>query len=364
MKDICGLWKKAADKCGLPFGLSEHLGATFSWWAVNKGADQYGPYAGVPYDGNDPAYRDYYMDNYEHLNKKDPGAFAWYTANSKHHEYWLSVMKEIIDLFKPEFLYTDGVLPFAYQRSGHIEYAAPDTDPAYKYGLEAVSYLYNKSIEKHGENRAVFLQKDRRPEIYSVGILDIEKSQLPEINPRPWHTDTCIGNWFYDARQQFKRPGHIIEMLIDIEYKNGTMLINILQKPDGSIDEEAAYILAEMNSWISICGEGIYETRPWRISSEGYSSILIEGFREEAVPWTETDFRFTSKGKTVYAFIMKAPESRTLAIRSFKPEEKITAVKLLGEGPVPFSQNFGILSVKLPDKLPTAYTNCLAVELA
>jgi alpha-L-fucosidase len=32
MKDICGLWKVAADKEGLPFGLTEHLGATFSWW--------------------------------------------------------------------------------------------------------------------------------------------------------------------------------------------------------------------------------------------------------------------------------------------------------------------------------------------
>ena len=34
-KDICGMWKAAADKRGLPFGLTEHLGASFSWWRVN-----------------------------------------------------------------------------------------------------------------------------------------------------------------------------------------------------------------------------------------------------------------------------------------------------------------------------------------
>ena len=47
-KDILALWKKAADRLGMPFGISEHLGASFSWWRVNKGCDKQGPYAGDP----------------------------------------------------------------------------------------------------------------------------------------------------------------------------------------------------------------------------------------------------------------------------------------------------------------------------
>ena len=39
------------------------LGATFSWWYTNKGADTEGRHAGVPYDGKDPALRDFYLDN-------------------------------------------------------------------------------------------------------------------------------------------------------------------------------------------------------------------------------------------------------------------------------------------------------------
>lgn len=35
------------------------------------------------------------------------------------------------------------------------------------------------SVRKHGRNQAVYNQKDRRPDIYRVGVLDIEKSQLP-----------------------------------------------------------------------------------------------------------------------------------------------------------------------------------------
>ena len=33
------------------FGVSEHLGASFTWWQGNKGVDKEGPKAGVPYDG-------------------------------------------------------------------------------------------------------------------------------------------------------------------------------------------------------------------------------------------------------------------------------------------------------------------------
>jgi alpha-L-fucosidase len=364
MKDICGLWKRAADAFKMPFGLTEHLGATFSWWAVNKGADRFGPYAGVPYDGNDPEYRDFYLDNGEHYHGENPEKIDhWYTGNAKHHAYWLSVMKELIDRYTPDLLYSDGGLPFGGRDPAANSSTTPEADPDYAWGLEAVSYLYNKSIEAHGENRAIYTQKDRRPEVYGIGVLDIEKSQLPGIVPRPWQTDTCIGNWFYDVRQQFKRPGHIIEMLIDIVSKNGSMLLNILQRPDGSLDEETQYILKELATWIPLCGEGIYGTRPWRIFGEGGSGVVIDRFTEDAVPWQETDFRFTLKGSRLYAFMMKAPENRVAVVRSLRPDEKAESVTLLGHGPLPFSQNYGVLTVKLPPELPTAYTNCLAIQL-
>ena len=53
MKDICMLWKKEAQRAGLPFGVTEHLGASYTWLAVSHGCDKGGPYAGVPYDGAD-----------------------------------------------------------------------------------------------------------------------------------------------------------------------------------------------------------------------------------------------------------------------------------------------------------------------
>jgi len=363
MKDICGLWKTAAEKYGMPFGLTEHLGATFSWWAVNKGCDRHGPYTGVPYDGSDPAHRDFYLDNAAHLTS-EKNIDLWYTTNEGWHDYWLAVMKEVIGRYQPDLLYSDGALPFGSHwcpdENSVTTYAG---DPAYRHGLEAAALLYNTSIEKYGECRAVYTQKDRRPEIHSVGVLDIEKSQLPGIQARSWQTDTCIGGWFYDAKAPFKRPGHIVGMLVDIISKNGAMLLNILQRPDGSIDDEARWILGELAAWFAVCGEGVYGTRPWRVPAEGPSGASSKPFCEDAVEWTSSDIRFTCKGNTLYAFLMRAPGSGVAVVRSLRPEERVRSVRLLGAGPLEFAQNFGALTVQLPEQLPTKYVNCLAIEL-
>lgn len=350
-KDICAMWKAAADHYHMPFGLTEHLGASFSWWWTNKNADSYGPYKGVPYDGNDPAYADFYHANQEHIIPgEDAGKMAqWMTGNQKFQRYWLDCVKEMIDRFHPALLYSDSGLPFE--------------EEGYQRGLDAVAYLYNDSVMQNGENRAVYTQKNRSPEIYRVGTLDIEKSQLPGIQSAPWQTDTCIGNWFYDAKQAYKRPEQIIEMLVDIISKNGTMLLNVLQRPDGTIDDEARFILEELAGWYSVCGEAVYGTRPWRVFGEGDTRVLIEGFREDKTEWNSSDFRFTKKENVLYSFIMKAPENGVVVLKSLTPDEKVKSVRLLGAGQAEFAQSFGILTVKLPEKLPTCYTNCLAIEL-
>lgn len=348
-KDICALWKEAADQFGMPFGLTEHLGASFSWWYVNKGADSYGPYKGVPYDGADPASRDFYYENSEHTMPEHGALAQWLTGNKKFQKYWQDTMKELVDKFHPALLYSDSGLPFE--------------EEGYQPGLDAVSYLYNDSIERNGRNQAVYTQKNRAQEVYRVGVLDIEKSQLPGVNPSPWQTDTCIGNWFYDAKQTFKQPGQIIEMLVDIISKNGCMLLNVLQRPDGTIDAETRFILEELAKWFAVCQEGVYGTRSFRVFGEGDTRVLIEGFREDKTEWNSSDFRFTRKGDTVYAFMLKAPENRAAVIKSLRPEEKVESVRLLGAGKVEFSQYCGILTVKLPENLPTGYVNCLALEL-
>ena len=66
--------------------------------------------------------------------------------------------------------------------------------------------------------------------------MDIERSQTPAIQAEPWQTDTSVGDWFYNVRDVYKTPSHVIEILIDIVAKNGNLLLNIPQRPDGTVD--------------------------------------------------------------------------------------------------------------------------------
>ena len=266
----------------------------------------------------------------------------------------------MIDKFKPDLLYSDGVLPFGdhwMAEQGKL------TDlSVYNRGLQAVARLYNTSIDKHGENQAVYLQKDRREEIFSVGVLDIEKSQLPGIMPEPWHTDTCIGNWFYDVHHPYKSPEQIVEMLVDIISKNGVMLLNILQRPDGTIDEDAEYILDRLAAWFAINSEAVYGTRPWRTFGEGETRVKIDGFTEEKTDWNLSDVRYVQKEGAVYAFLLGAKSGETVTLRSFA-EDEVKSVELLGYGPVEFKKDYGVVVVKLPERLPSFCANTLKLGI-
>jgi alpha-L-fucosidase len=198
-----------------------------------------------------------------------------------------------------------------------------DSTNLYRYGLQAAAYLYNSSEKLHGSNQAVYTQKHRDPSIYKIGVLDIERSQLPDICPVPWQSETCIGGWFYDKKAHYKTPRHILDILIDSIAKNGTLLLNILQRPDGTIDEQADWILSDLAKWFSVNAEAVHGTRPFRVSGEGHSCVVIDGFRED---------------------------------------EKVCSVELLGKDPATFAQHSGILVVDLPDGRDEEYPNVLKIR--
>lgn len=156
---------------------------------------------------------------------------------------------------------------------------------------------------------------------------------------------------------------YVIEILVDVVSKNGSLLLNILQKPDGTLDEETEYVLEQIGSWLKYCGEGIYGTRPWKIYGEGNSKVIINGLQEDKVNWTEKDIRYTCKDNHVFAFIMGKPESNRISLKSFKNEDKIQSVKLLGGMDCNFTQDSTELQVALPNQLPTKLINCLKITL-
>src|SRR5215510_7681678 len=101
-RDVVGEWQKAAKRYGLRFGVSEHLGASFTWFQSSHGSDKTGPKAGVPYDGANSNYWDLY---HFPAGTDDTG---WYSKNPKWQHQWFNEIKELVHGYHPDLLYSDG----------------------------------------------------------------------------------------------------------------------------------------------------------------------------------------------------------------------------------------------------------------
>ena len=57
---------------------------------------------------------------------------------------------------------------------------------------------------------------------------------------------------------------------------------------------------------------------------------------------------------------MGAQGGEAVALRSFA-DQPVRSVELLGAGPVPFTQEYGVLLVSLPERLPSLCANALRI---
>ncbi|MGE5610731.1 MAG: alpha-L-fucosidase [Bacillota bacterium] len=340
-RDVVADWQKAAKKQGMKFGVSEHLGASFTWFQDSHKADKTGPLAGVPYDGADPQYQDLY-----HFPAK-PGDTSWYSNDPRWHQQWFDRIKELVDNYQPDLLYTDGGVPFGNE-----------------VGRSMIAHLYNANAARNnGKTEAVYTCKQQSNGMW---VEDLERGVMPGIRPYPWQTDTSIGDWYYNKNWKYRGADWVIQMLVDIVSKNGNLLINVVQRPDGSLDPEAEQILEEMATWITINGEGIYETRPWLVHGEGRVKAKGGHFNED-YKYSANDIRFTMKGEnTLYAFALGWPTDGKLVIRSLAKFPgvigKITRISLLGStNAIKWDHTADALTVEMPAQQPCKYAVALKI---
>ncbi len=340
-RDVVGEWQKAAKKHGMYFGVSEHLGASFTWFQDSHKSDKTGPLAGAPYDGADPKNWDLY-----HF-PAEPGDTAWYSTNPRWQQMWFDEIKELVDGYAPDLLYTDGGVPFGNE-----------------VGRSLIAHLYNSDAAHHkGQVQVVYTCKQKSEGRW---VEDLERGVMPGINPYPWQTDTSIGDWFYNRNWKFRPVSWTIHMLVDIVSKNGNLLLNVVQRPDGSLDPEVEQMLREMAGWIAVNGEAIYATRPWLVYGEGPVRSKGGNFKED-FKYTARDIRFTTKGKTLYVIALGWPADGRLIVKSLAlPADgtgsKVTAVSLLGHrGRLDWKQTQEGLVVTLPAQKLLDYTCALRI---
>ncbi|MGH7989258.1 MAG: alpha-L-fucosidase, partial [Limisphaerales bacterium] len=346
-RDVVGEWQKAAKKNGLPFGVSEHLGASFTWFQVAHGSDKTGPLAGVPYDGANSNYWGLY-----HFPAK-PGDTNWYSNDPRWQQQWYNEIRELVDNYHPDLLYCDGGVPF-----GNV------------VGLSQIANFYNDNLQ-HNRGKLTAVYTCKQP---SGGrwVHDYERGVNGRIDPYPWQTDTSIGDWFYNKNwkvpgtgKMYRSAGWVVHNLVDIVSKNGNLLLNIVLRPDGSLDPEVLTMLHQLADWTKINGEAIYGTRPWLIYGEGEVKAKGGAFNEN-FNYTAKDIRFTTKGKTLYAIALGWPDDQKLTIRALAKTSdpsvnKIKRIELLGYGKVKFMQGTNGLTVELSDKRISGLTCSLKI---
>ena len=379
-KDLIGGWAKAARKQGLRFGVSVHAAHAWSWYEPAQGADQKGSMAGVPYDGKltkadgkgqwweglDP--QDLYAQN--HIPAKgfeNPGTLGsqWDWGNgvtapdAAYCEKFYNRTVDLIDKYRPDLVYFDDtVLPLW---------------PVSDVGLKIAAHYYNANAKwHHGDLQAVLNGKVLDEEQRKTMVWDIERGQSNTIEPLPWQTDTCIGEWHYNRdvydKHRYKSAKTVIQTLADVVSKNGNLLLSVPVRGDGTIDDEELKIVEGIAEWMAVNKEAILGTRPWKISGEGPAAesakpLKAQGFNEgTGKPFTAEDVRFTQKGNVLYAIVLGRP-TQTVRIRSLAGVN-VKNVRLLGsKTKIAWAVGGDALTIEAPKEGTSDIATVFKVEL-
>ncbi|WP_419999039.1 alpha-L-fucosidase [Streptomyces boninensis] len=359
--DIVARWADAARGAGLRFGISMHAGSwTWRWLDAAHAADADGPYAGVPYDGRLTAAdgRGTWWDGLDPRALYGPPRTSGDPVPPDFIDNFYARLRDITERSAPELVYLDdGRMPFD---TGSVCPATPPSDAGLAYLAD-----YYAAVPEGVVSIKTVPDADRQ-----AVLLDVERGQLGGISADPWQYDTSIGDWYYRDGERYKTADEIIHLLVDTVSKNGCLLLNVPQLPDGTIDDPTAAVLDDLAAWTDACGEGIFGTRPWRVYGEGPSGVEGEKAREKAIAYTPEDVRFTCGEGAVYAHLMSWPPTAagTTAIRSLGTDAGLLdrtphRVDLLSHTtPLRFTQRPDALHVELPATPPTEHVQVLRIE--
>lgn len=336
-RDTLGELKAAFEKRGLTLGASSHR--IEHWWFMGDGRD-------FDSDVKEPMKRG---DFYWPAHKAPKDHFDSYYEDGPDDEYmtdWLLRTCEIVDRYHPSLVYFDWWIH-------HIN--------ARKYLRKFAAYYYNRAAE-WGIEPAINYKHDAFA--FGSAVPTVERGQFDEVKPYLWQTDTCccINSWCYTENNVYKDSSDIVKDLVDINAKNGCMLLNVGPKADGTICENDARILREIGAWMKVNGESIWNSKVWRVSCEGPTIVKQGQFTDaEKKLFTSADIRYVTGNGAIYATVLKAPENGTARLVSLKASTdkskpdfsgEIESVELLGySGRLSWKQDMEALTVETEPQL-------------
>ncbi len=348
--DVMARLKKACEENGLEFCLSSHRAEHYFFMNLGRTFDS---------DVNDENYADFYGPavfreefNAENMSPttETPSAIG---PTEEWLEDWMVRTCELIDRCRPKLIYFDWWIQ----------------NHTFKPYLKKIAAYYYNRAAQWGVEVTMNYKREAFPP--GVATFDVERGALTDISPVPWQTCTAIGkdSWGYTAGNEFKNSRQIICDLIDIVSKNGRMLLNVGPRADGTITEEETRVLKDLGAWMSVNGEAIHGTSPWKWFGEGsvnaQSGFFMDG---DEKAFTAEDFRFTYGKGCIYAFQLR-PDGKDVTIRTLAAKGMydfcLDKVELLGyPGPLETKRTGEGLRISLPENVSTNFPLCFRITLA
>lgn len=350
-RDITGECNKAFREKGIKVLATFHHQWLWGWFmSTDNEADVYVPENEVYYGKALPLETNRYM--------------PYRLPNDDFNINWRNKVIEVIENYNPDILYFDSRTNIISER----------------YRYEMVDFYYN--ISKHTDGVITYKQEDFPADI---GVFDIECGRFSQPKPFAWQTDDRLEDnitWCIVQNPKYKSSTKIIHQLCDVVSKNGNLLLNVGPHADGSFHEDAKRILYEVGDWLKLCGEAIYDTRPFVIAAEGPTGVqdanydidrindqLEQGLATDIglAAFSSKDFRFTAKGNLTYAIALGWPQDNSLQIRTLStigPLKPIKKVTMLGSNTlIPFHQTNNGLELMLPDAKPCESAYAFRIEV-
>ena len=264
----------------------------------------------------DPKWADFY--NYADRSNAAMKRFLvnWYERNV-----------ELIDKYQPDLIYFDIGVDQRHIDPLKLQIAAYYYNRAKSWGKEVSFTTKKAAFAPSGTNTKTI-----------ASILDFEGAPPDGIRDGSWVVDRPIGtrSWGYVDGLKANSSQTVIGWLVDTVSKNGTLLLNVSPKADGTIPQDQQDTLLAVGKWLETNGEAIYDTHAWtKLEEKGKDHIY-----------------FTVKGQDFYAIVMGKGAGAEVEISSLPqggPAGSVSSVALLGGGALRYKQDAAGLAVTLPD---------------
>jgi alpha-L-fucosidase len=312
-RDVIGELAVAVRKQGMKLGVANHGIENFEF--INPPLELAERMKAEKTDLYDQKWADFY--NYA---DRSDAAMQRFLVN------WYERNVELIDKYQPDLIYFDNGVDQRHIDPLKLEIAAYYYNRAKSWGKEVSFTTKKAAFAPSGTNTKTI-----------ASILDFEGGPPDGIRSGSWVVDRPIGSsWGYIDGMKANSAETVIGWLVDTVSKNGTLLLNVSPKADGTIPQDQQDTLLAVGKWLETNGDAIYDTHSWtKFEETGKDHIY-----------------FTVKGSDLFAIVLGNNARTEVTINSLakgKPSGSVRSVAMLGRGTLRYKQDAAGLTVTLPE---------------